>query len=72
MKPHDFKKGMRVKYIPGIADGDPNHPDCELGAVSSTNDKNVFVKYNNAMCVMIRGDEPYTAQATDPNDLVIL
>ena len=69
MSPGDFKKGQRVRYVPRHAHGDENHEDCQEGAVSSTNDRWVFVKYDNLDCRMITGDEPYTAQATDPNDL---
>ena len=68
--PEDFSKGDHVRYVPRHADGDQNHKDCQNGVVSSTNEKWVFVKYDNLMCTMVTGDEPYTAQATDPNDLV--
>ncbi len=66
----DFKKGDKVRYIPLHARGNSKHPDCENGIVSSTNDKCVFVKYDNNMCIMVTGDEPYTSQATDPEDLI--
>ena len=66
----DFSKGERVRYLPLHADGDIRHEDCQNGVVSSTNDRWVFVKYDNLDCVMVTGDEPYTAQATDPNQLV--
>lgn len=66
----DFKHGDRVRYIPNRAAGDIRHADCQDGVVSSTNEKFVFVKYNNAMCIMTTGDEPYTAQATKREDLV--
>lgn len=69
-KSSDFKKGDKVRYIPYHAYGDKNHKDCEDGVVSSTNDRFVFVKYNNAVCIMTTGDEPYTAAATDPLDLI--
>jgi len=72
MKANEFKKGWRVRYVPLHADGNLNHPDCQDGVVSSTNDKFVFVKYDNLMGIMITGDEPYTAQATDPDYLIIL
>lgn len=72
MKVSDFKKGMKVRYVPTHANGDIKHQDCENGVVSSVNDRVVFVKYNNLMCIMTTGDEPYTAQATDPSDLVIV
>lgn len=61
---------MRVRYIPAHANGYPNHKDCEDGVVSSTNDRFVFVKYDNAVQKMITGNEPYTSQATDPKDLI--
>lgn len=67
----DFAKGDLVRYIPSHAEGNKDHPDCENGVVSSTNDKYVFVKYDNKMCIMTTGDEPYTAQATDPEDLIM-
>jgi hypothetical protein len=68
----DFIKGMRVRYIPHHAYGNIHHPDCQCGVVSSTNDKFVFVKYDNLMCIMTTGDEPYTPQATNPEDLILL
>lgn len=71
-KPSDFNKGDAVLYVPRHAHGNANHRDCERGIVSSVNDQFVFVKYNNAACVMVTGDEPYTAQATDPNDLLVI
>jgi len=68
-----FKKGMRVRYFPHHIDrSDWKHKDVQDGCVSSTNDKWVFVKYDNLDCRMITGDEPYTAQATDPNDLEMI
>jgi hypothetical protein len=70
----DFKKGDKVTYIPSHARDTFNkrgsHPDIENGVVSSTNEKFVFVKYDNAACKMVTGDEPYTSQATKPEDLV--
>lgn len=71
-QPSDFSHGDYVLYIPTHARGDRNHKDCERGVVSSVNREHVFVKYDNAMCTMTTGDEPYTAQATDPDDLVML
>ncbi len=69
-----FKKGDRVRCIPGHANGDKNHKDCEDGVVSSAEDHSgrIFVKYDNSTCDMITGDEPYTAQATNKHDLVKL
>jgi len=66
----DFEKGDKVRYIPNHADGDDGHTDCEDGVVSSTNKKFVFVKYNDQMCIMTSGDEPYTAQATKRENLI--
>lgn len=70
----DFQKGMRVRYVPSHAFGDTTHKDCQDGVVSSIspNQKFVFVKYDNAVCQMLTGDEPYTSQATYPTDLIIL
>lgn len=70
--PETFRKGMRVRYIPRHAHGDPNHKDCQDGVVSSTNPHWVFVKYDNLMCIMTTGDEPYTAAATSRDDLIPL
>jgi hypothetical protein len=72
MELKDFNKGDRVRYIPHHARGDQNHKDCKNGVVSSKNEKFVFVKYDNLMCVMTTGDEPYTAAATSPEDLIKL
>lgn len=66
----DCKKGMKVRYIPTHAKGDPFHSDCENGIISSKNKKYVFVKYNNPDCIMKTGNEPYTAAATRPEDLM--
>lgn len=68
----EFKHGDHVLYIPTHAHGNINHKDCERGVVSSvSNDgKTIFVKYDNKVCVMISGDEPYTAQATNSDDLI--
>lgn len=66
----DYKKGDKVRYIPNHANGDSKHPDCENGVVSSVNSYGtIFVKYDNDMCIMTTGDEPYTAAATDKENL---
>lgn len=70
MKSSDFKKGDKVVYVPNHAMGNKYHGDCERGVVSSINEFNVFVKYDNSMCIMTTGDEPYTAQSTHPDNLV--
>lgn len=53
MELSEFKKGMRVRYVPSHAYRDFQHKDCQNGVVSSTNDKYVFVKHDNAMGVMV-------------------
>ena len=67
-----IKKGDKVKYIPHHAKGDPCHKDCEYGVVSSVSENTVFVKYNNGVCIMTTGDEPYTAQATNSINLILI
>jgi hypothetical protein len=60
----------RVIYIPGHAYGDRNHPDCERGAVSSHNDKNIFVKFDKQ--VQLLGWDQTTSQACTPADLQVI
>ena len=81
MKTSDFKKGMRVRYVPShilsnmaeaLLLGEKVPDGCEDGIVSSTNELCVFVKYDNKVMRMTTGDEPYTSQATEPGDLIIL
>lgn len=68
-----FQKGDKVLYVPTHAKGNSKHPDCERGVVSSIGISGiVFVKYDNAACTMVTGDEPYTAQGTNPEDLIKL
>jgi hypothetical protein len=55
-----FPENTRVRYIPGHAHGDANHPDCEDGFVSSCSHKYVFVRYGGRQHGI----------ATDPEDLV--
>lgn len=62
--------GVRVAYIPGHAFGDMAHPDVEYGIVSSSNDKNVFVKFNEALSRF--GWDGATSQSCCPDDLVLL
>jgi hypothetical protein len=62
---NDFKPGDKVRYIPNHAHGKINHPDCEDGIVSSINEVNVFVRYYDYSGLKT------TAQATDPDNLVI-
>ena len=62
--------GVRVAYIPGHAFGDMTHPDVEHGIVSSSNDKNVFVKFDRIVSRL--GLDGTTSQSCCPEDLVIL
>lgn len=61
----DFTKGQRVRYV-----SDSPNPRREYGVVSSTNDKYVFVKFDNSVMKMVTGDEPYTSQSCLPGNLV--
>src|SRR6185436_3820561 len=63
----DLYPRMRVAYIPTHAHGDINHPDVERGAVSSKNDKNVFVRFDKAVSKL--GWDGATSQSCDPADL---
>ena len=62
--PDDFFKSEGVRYVPGHANGDITHRDCENGIVSSTNSKVVFVRYIRHNTLQ------ETSQATDPRDLI--
>ena len=42
-----FIVGKKVRYIPYKAFGDIQHPDCEDGIITSTNDTHVFVRFGN-------------------------
>lgn len=53
--------GARVRYVPNHAHGDLNHPDCELGIVTSWNEAAVFVRY---------GEQP-NSKATSAEDLTV-
>jgi hypothetical protein len=37
----------RVRYLPGHANGNPDHPDCEDGIVTSFNQHSVFVRFKS-------------------------
>ena len=71
MKLYDFKKGMRVRYVPGHVQSNFNDENTEGGVVKRVSDKYVFVIYDNAVMKMVTGNEPYTAAATDPDDLIL-
>lgn len=70
MKADQFQPSMRVRYIPGVANGDPTHPDCEDGTVSSNNDKYVFVRFDRQVEKL--GWSGATSKSCDPDDLVRL
>ncbi len=74
MNIEQFRKALgtrtRVRYIPGIAYGDRNHPDCEDGVVTLVGTSSVFVKFNQAITRF--GIDNVTAQACSPEDLVFL
>lgn len=71
-----FEIGQRVRYIPGHAKGDPQHPDCEDGIVRSFNpDGKPFVVYDNAIrgvMSTLEKAKPWTAACTSQEDLVSL
>lgn len=45
INPTEKDTGRAVIYIPGHAHGDKSHPDCEVGTITSYNDRAVFVRY---------------------------
>lgn len=49
-----------VTYVPGHADGNAGHPDCEKGVIIGLNQETVRVLYSKSR----------TVQGTDPADLV--
>jgi hypothetical protein len=63
----DFQPGNRVVYVPTHAEGDLDHPDCEYGVVSSTDNVFVFVRYWPSLEYT---GWNITSQATSPEDLV--
>jgi len=69
-----FEPGNWVRYVPTHAWGNVHHPDCQDGVVKrySNDGKTVFVLYDNEACKMMTGNEPYTAQGTDRDDLVYI
>lgn len=56
-----LRAGDRVKYIPGHAHGDDNHPDCETGTVTSVKPGRVFVRFSGC-----------TSQCCTPTDLKLI
>lgn len=63
----DIKPQMRVAYVPRHANGDPKHPDVELGTVSSVNSKFAFVKFDRQLHKF--GWDGTTSQPCDPGGL---
>lgn len=55
-----FKPGDWVVYLPGVAEGNPLHPDCDRGTVTSVGPTNVFVRYGGEV----------GSKATSPEDLI--
>lgn len=41
----ELKRGTQIIYVPGHADGDINHPDCERGFVITDNGGSAFCRY---------------------------
>lgn len=39
--------GVFVTYVPRHANKDVNHPDCELGIISSFNESCLFIRYKS-------------------------
>ena len=67
---YEFTPGTRIRYIPGVAQGNPNDTSCEDGTVSSVNDLYVFVKFDKQVEKL--GWDGTTSQSCDPKDLIIL
>lgn len=41
----DLKRGTQIIYVPAHANGDPDHPDCVAGFVTSVQAGFVFCRY---------------------------
>ncbi|RJR10697.1 hypothetical protein C4588_02785 [Candidatus Parcubacteria bacterium] len=67
-KAADFQPDDRVRYVPHHAAGDINHPDAEIGQVSSVSRDVVFVKFDKQVSKL--GWEGTTSQACDPFSLM--
>lgn len=71
--PRDFKKGVRVRFMPRHVMFDIDHPDCQTGVIKRLCDNDsAFVIYDNLDMKMVTGDEDYTAAKTDLSMLMIL
>ena len=66
-EPTSFNKFEKVIYIPNHADN-RDHPDCEIGFVSSVNEKYIFVKFANQLAKF--GWNGTTAEAVAPFNLI--
>jgi len=64
------KERTRVRYIPGHAEGDHNHPDCMDGAISGFGSTAVFVKFDKHVGRF--GWDGATPQPCSPEDLKVL
>lgn len=62
--------GDRVRYVPGHAEGNATHPDCEDGTVSSIGQTCVRVRFDKH--VERFGWDGATALACTPDDLIVL
>ena len=56
----EFSPGDWVVYLPGVAQGNPLHPDCERGVVTALSPEHVFVRYGAEL----------TSKSTAPDDLI--
>lgn len=45
MKAEDYIQGDEIIYLPGHADGNIDHPDCERGFVTSIRNGTVFCRF---------------------------
>ena len=76
MDKDQLRIGQRVRYIPGHAHGDPDHPDCEDGIVRSFNPQgHPFVVYDSATrgkMLTLDLAKDWTGACTHPRDLVLL
>jgi hypothetical protein len=57
-------KNRAVYYTPYHARGDKNHPDIEMGYISSWNASTIFVRYTH--------NSGLPPQGTDPEDLAFV
>jgi hypothetical protein len=65
-----FLRFRKVAYVPLHAYDDIKHPDVEIGFVSSTSDKFVFVRFSKQLAKF--GWNGTTSQSCDPDTLHLL